>query len=79
MDSKYPDIFISWRRIKQAETSLTKQIGGGGVNNPKLDDFRFTPPIEIDDFSGSIPSKSIIFRRDLVGEYFVKGEMYDQI
>ena len=76
LDSRRPSVYLSYSKIKKIQsTSLDKfSVGGEHYNFKK---FKKTPPLEIENFNGSISSRGLVFIRDIAGEYFMNDKMYE--
>lgn len=82
-DSKHPTIYIPYSRLLKLKFATLKQIIS---SKPKtvMSDTQFkskkvkmTPPFEIENYSKIIPTRSLIFTRDLAGEWYRNAKLYE--
>jgi len=76
VDSRRPSTFLGYQKVKQLKSSYLKKFK---FNNKIFDfsNYKLTPPFEIEQFTGVIPSHGMIFVRDIAGEYFMNKGLYE--
>ena len=78
VDSRRPTTYLSLSRVKKLDSTILKRSKKYGKNKTAIKEPKFSIPIPLRHFDRKIPSGSIIIRRDLGGEYFMKRGMYEE-
>jgi len=77
IDSKYPTIFLSWGKIKKLKSTWIGNAIHRGKDFIKKE-LKLTPPIRIEDLNIIPISRSVIFIRDMAGEYLIRQRVYEK-
>jgi hypothetical protein len=76
VDSRFPTIYLPMTKVKKMKSLIISRISRKS-NEFQFDDIKFTPPIQLDDFDGTINNKSIFMRIDIAGEQFMNKRVYE--
>ena len=83
MDSRHPTVYISYSKILKIKSMTIQKILAFHPNTLTSDaDFKvkkvkMTPPMDLESFDRIIPQRSIIFCRDLSGEWYKNRSLYE--
>ena len=77
-DSRFPTTRIPINKIKNLDSFIIERIKVAGLGY-KFNSFRFTPPIDLNDFMAKISSNSIMLRLDICGERFNNTNLYESV
>lgn len=70
VDSRYPTKYISTGRLKSSRVANLLDSKDGEMK-------KLTPPIRLDNFTGTVSKRSFILLRDLSGDNFIDNRLYD--
>jgi hypothetical protein len=77
-NSRYPTSYLSISKIKNLDTVTIKRLKQSGLSYKHID-YKYTPPIPLEDFNAKIQSNSMLMRIDVVGEWFADKDLYEGI
>lgn len=78
MDSRFPELYLSLAKVKKLK-SLQIRKNVVKADEVEFKQYKYTPPIPLDEFSGSIPNNSIFIRHDIAGEHYDNPKMFDEL
>jgi len=76
-NSRYPSSYLSMSKIKNLDTFTIKRLKKAGMGFDHKE-YKYTPPIPLSDFNGTINSNSMIIRVDITGEWFADKKLYNE-
>lgn len=74
-NSHYPSSYLSMQKIKNLDTFTIERLKKSGISFNRKS-YRYTPPIPLEDFNGTINSNSMLIRIDITGEFFANKKLY---
>ena len=83
VDSRHPTVYISYSKILKIKSAVLKQILSSKprtlTSGPqfKAKKIKMTPPMDLESFDRIIPTRSLIFIRDMAGEFVMNRKMYE--
>jgi len=76
VNSRYPNLFLTYSKIKQIKSSLFLQVNQHGESiNTK--DLKLTPPVDLYNAKISTSLRSTFIFRDIAGEQLMDEKMYE--
>lgn len=77
VDSRHDGRPITTSMVRKIDTSVMYKVNGGsGIDLEKI---KFTPVIPLEDYDGTVHTRGLILFRDLAGEFYAKGSMYESL
>ena len=78
-DSRYPHRYIPYAKLKNLRSSKFLKLKTNNGEEYKFSSLKLTPPFDIESTHVFINQSSLIWIRDLAGEYFRSGDFTQEI